>query len=85
MVDVGRRAPDWPAVPIRLEGGPGAELVIDIRNPLPTGPAGPVATSGTGTGLVGLAERAQPAGGELEHGATAAGEFRLRAALPWPA
>lgn len=81
LTNARKHAPRRP-VSIRLEGGPGAELVIDIRNPLP---AGPVAAPGTGTGLVGLAERARLAGGELEHGVTAAGEFRLRAALPWPA
>jgi signal transduction histidine kinase len=72
--------------PVRvvLEGGPGARLVIDIRNPLPEGGAAPPVTPGTGTGLVGLTERVQLAGGRLDHGVTA-GEFRLRAWIPWPA
>ncbi len=39
----------------------------------------------TGTGLVGLAERVELAGGALEHGPDAAGDFVLRATLPWPA
>lgn len=71
-------------VRIRIEGGAGAELVIDIRNPPPSGPAGPLGASGAGTGLIGLAERTRLAGGRLEHGVTASGEFRLHAALPWP-
>ena len=44
------------------------------RSPLP----------GAGTGLVGLAERVALAGGELDHGPDAAGDFVLRATLPWP-
>ncbi|WP_308249770.1 sensor histidine kinase [Sphaerisporangium fuscum] len=72
--------------PVRvvLEGRPGDGLVIEVRNPLPEpGAAAPI-TPGTGTGLVGLTERVQLAGGRLDHEATA-GEFRLRASLPWPA
>jgi signal transduction histidine kinase len=38
---------------------------------------------GSGSGLIGLAERASLAGGTLEHSATPAGEFELRARLPW--
>jgi signal transduction histidine kinase len=55
-------------------------LSIDIRNPV----AGRTSSMvGTGTGLVGLTERVQLAGGELDHRVTA-GEFRLSAWLPWP-
>jgi signal transduction histidine kinase len=40
--------------------------------------------SGTGTGLIGLTERARLTGGQLDHGVTAEGQFRLHARLPWP-
>jgi signal transduction histidine kinase len=72
--------------PVRLvlDGRPGARLTIDIRNPLPAEPAAAPASLGTGTGLAGLAERVELAGGGLRHEATA-GEFRLHAWLPWPA
>ncbi|WP_244938645.1 sensor histidine kinase [Actinomadura madurae] len=70
-------------VQVVLDGRPGDRLVIDIRNPLAGGGAGPVAP-GSGTGLVGLTERVRLAGGRLDHEAVA-GEFRLRAWLPWPA
>ena len=39
---------------------------------------------GTGTGLIGLAERVALAGGELRHGPDARGDFVLSATLPWP-
>ncbi|MEV1172006.1 sensor histidine kinase, partial [Nonomuraea sp. NPDC049784] len=39
---------------------------------------------GAGAGLIGLTERAELAGGRLEHGATPDGEFVVRAWLPWP-
>ncbi|MGX6606849.1 sensor histidine kinase [Micromonosporaceae bacterium Da 78-11] len=41
------------------------------------------AMPGAGAGLVGLRERVSLVGGRLEHGPTAAGEFHLRAWLPW--
>jgi signal transduction histidine kinase len=45
----------------------------------------PLNGSGTGTGLIGLTERARLTGGELDHGISADGRFRLRVRLPWPA
>ena len=36
-----------------------------------------------GSGLIGLAERVELAGGALEHGPNARGDFVLRAVLPW--
>ena len=37
-----------------------------------------------GDGLVGLAERVTLSGGSLVHGLDEAGDFQLRAWLPWP-
>ena len=59
-------------------------MTVEVRNPLPLG-VGAAAIPGTGTGIVGLAERASLAGGRLEHGRTTAGDYRLWAWLPWPA
>jgi signal transduction histidine kinase len=64
-------------VEVRLVGGP--EVVVEVDNPV--GRSG--GTPGSGTGLVGLAERVGLAGGRLEHGADR-GRFRLVAVLPWP-
>lgn len=70
------------AVDVLVEGGAGTGLCVEVRNRLALGAH--TVIPGGGTGLVGLAERVSLAGGRLEHGATADGEFRLRAELPWP-
>lgn len=61
-------------------------LVVEIVTRRPVG-APPAVTApalpGSGTGLVGLAERVALAGGELRHGPDAHGDFVLRATLPW--
>jgi signal transduction histidine kinase len=64
----------------------GDRLVVEVVTRRPVGvPAGAPGERlpGAGTGLVGLAERVALAGGELEHGPDAAGDFVLRASLPW--
>jgi signal transduction histidine kinase len=72
-------------VDVIVAGAAGEGLSVEVRNPWPVGvPAGPE-IPGAGTGIVGLTERATLAGGRLEHGRTAAGDFRLWAWLPWPA
>jgi signal transduction histidine kinase len=71
--------------PVRviLSGAAGAQLTIEMSNPVPASPAAAPVAPGSGTGLVGLSERVQLAGGELEH-QLASGEFRMRAWIPWP-
>jgi signal transduction histidine kinase len=71
------------AVRVAVTGAAGDGLTIEIRNPWPVGTAAAV-IPGTGTGLIGLAERAELAGGRLTHGRTPANEFALTAWLPWP-
>ena len=71
-------------VDLLIGGGPGEGLTIEVRNPAPVLAAGAPHIPGSGTGLVGLAERATLSGGELQHGLDAQGDFRLRAWLPWP-
>ena len=71
-------------VELRLEGAPGHGLTIEVRNPSPVLATGESKIPGTGTGLLGLAERATLSGGRLEHGLDGHGHFRLRAWLPWP-
>jgi len=71
-------------VTVTVRGGAGRGLTVEVRNPAPSPGAGSSArVPGAGQGLIGLAERALLAGGTLEHGRVD-GDFRLRAALPWP-
>jgi signal transduction histidine kinase len=72
------------AVEVTVDGTEGDGLTIEVRNRLPVG-VGVADIPGTGTGIVGLSERATLAGGRLEHGRTAEGDYRLWAWLPWPA
>jgi signal transduction histidine kinase len=71
-----------PGAPVRVAVTGHAEqgLVVEVGNTLRAG--GPT-LPGSGAGLVGLRERVQLAGGRLDHGPTATGEFHLRAWLPW--
>jgi signal transduction histidine kinase len=74
---------------VTLDGGPGAGLNVTIVNRLPSAAGGPEAgprpapIPGTGTGLIGLSERLELAGGTLAAGARG-GEFTVHAWLPWP-
>jgi signal transduction histidine kinase len=72
------------SVDLRIEGAPGDGLAIEVRNAAPVLAVGEAEIPGAGTGLIGLAERATLSGGNLEHGLDEAGDFRLRAWLPWP-
>jgi signal transduction histidine kinase len=85
LTNVRKHAPGA-AARVTLDGGPGAGLDITIVNRLAVasgaGADGP-RVPGSGTGLIGLGERLELAGGKLESGARA-GEFRLHAWLPWP-
>ncbi|MGJ6963110.1 sensor histidine kinase [Streptosporangium sp. G11] len=83
------------AVAVEVTGSPAGKLAVEVRNAPPPGPD-PVpgeggvegenarAGAGGGQGLIGLAERARLAGGELTAG-PAGGGFRVHAWLPWPA
>ncbi|WP_131741633.1 sensor histidine kinase [Actinomadura roseirufa] len=70
-------------VRVVLDSPGGADLTVEIVNPLPPGPP-PDPLPGAGAGLVGLGERVAMLGGDLEHGGTGDGRFRLRARLPLP-
>jgi signal transduction histidine kinase len=76
-----KHAPRQP-VELSLRGRPGSGLSIVISNPMPPAPGS--AMPGSGTGLIGLAERVELAGGTLQTTPTATGRFRLSARLPWP-
>ncbi|WP_199223816.1 sensor histidine kinase [Paraconexibacter algicola] len=81
-----RKHADGAPVDVRLHGAPGDGLTVEVDNPAPVGAAvgASARIPGAGSGLLGLRERAQLAGGRLEHGPTQDGGFRLRVWLPWP-
>jgi signal transduction histidine kinase len=66
------------AVDVRVQAGDQLTVVVISRKSA----AATDAVPGTGTGLIGLAERVALAGGELQHGPNARGDFVLRAVLP---
>ncbi|MBP2327823.1 signal transduction histidine kinase [Kibdelosporangium banguiense] len=70
-----------PGAPCTVEVGAPREgrLTISVRNGVPTSPdPGP----GGGFGLVGMAERAQLVGADLDHGPTPEGGWEVRLRLP---
>ena len=81
LTNARKHAPGSP-VTVEVSGGPGSGVSVTVSNPRRPGPAASI--PGTGTGLVGLAERARLAGGHLEHTVAADGGFRVTAWLPWP-
>jgi signal transduction histidine kinase len=70
------------AVDVTIDGG--EQLVVEVVSRRPVGVAA-APLPGAGSGLIGLGERVALAGGELQHGPDAAGDFVLRATLPWSA
>jgi signal transduction histidine kinase len=83
LTNARKHAPGQP-VTVTLGGGPGEGLDVSLVNPVRQASAGPAfPVPGSGTGLIGLTERLELAGGGLDW-RNSDGEFRLRAWLPWP-
>jgi signal transduction histidine kinase len=78
LTNARKHAPGAP-VTVAVTGGAEHGLLVEVANTLAPGGDLP----GAGAGLIGLRERVHLAGGRLEHGPTPAGEFKLRAWLPW--
>lgn len=77
-----RRHAPGAAVRVTVTGRVDDGLVVDVVNAATAASIG--AVSGSGRGLVGLAERVALVGGRLHHGPDTAGGFALHAWLPWP-
>jgi signal transduction histidine kinase len=69
-------------VDVSLAAGAGRPLVVELISRGPAGPRSGAGLPGTGTGLIGLAERVELAGGEFASGPDGNGNFVLRATLP---
>jgi signal transduction histidine kinase len=85
LTNARKHAPGAP-VHLQLDGTPGGELHVWLRNKLMTAPGR--AIPGAGSGLLGLGERVSLSGGRIDHGARRGpdGEitFQLEAWVPWP-
>jgi signal transduction histidine kinase len=68
-------------VTVTADGQAVTAAVISRRRPV-TAAQDAVAPAGAGAGLIGLAERVTLAGGQLEHGPNAIGDFVLLATIP---
>ena len=71
------------AVTVDLAGTPDDGLVVAVRNAAPVGPVARPSLPASGLGLIGLAERAELAGGRITHGVDGTGGYAVRAWIPW--
>ena len=79
LTNARKHAPGTPVqVTVTAHGQAVMAEVITARRPALAGPG----AAGAGAGLIGLAERVTLAGGQLDYGPNAAGDFVLRAAIP---
>lgn len=76
-----KHAPGLP-VDIALRGAPATGVTITVGNPLPDDDPAPPLVVGSGSGIAGMTERAELAGGTLTAGPTRR-EFLVKAHLPW--
>jgi signal transduction histidine kinase len=83
LTNARKHAPGAP-VEVNVTCGGQADLTIEVisRRTLTAALMPAQAGAGSGTGLIGLAERLALAGGDLEHRTTPEGDFVLRARLP---
>lgn len=82
LTNARKHAPAAP-VAVTITAEPGVHLSAEVVNEAP--PVRPAtAPAGSGAGLRGLAERVTLIGGDLRHGPTRAGGWRLAVRLPWP-
>ena len=80
LTNARKHAPGAPVqVRVTADGQAVTAEVISRRRPVI---AAPGAAAPAGAGLIGLAERVTLAGGQLEHGPNAIGDFVLRATIP---
>ena len=82
LTNARKHAPGTPVqVTVTAHGQAVTAEVITLRRSALAGP-GAAAPAGAGAGLIGLAERVTLAGGQLDYGPNAVGEFVLRADIP---
>ncbi|WP_156761563.1 sensor histidine kinase [Microbacterium karelineae] len=77
-----RRHAPGAAIRVRITGHPDGLLAIEVVNGRPS-PTARIEATGSGSGLMGLAERVDLADGSLDYGPNEYGGFAVRAWLPW--
>jgi len=80
LTNARKHAPGASATVVVERADDGA-VVVTVDNTAASGP--PVDLPGSGSGLVGLAERVRLVGGTLHSGPLSEGGWQLRAVLPW--
>lgn len=85
LTNAARHAPGEP-VEVTLRGAPGATAELDVSNPLPVPgrTSAGAASEGSGSGLLGITERVDLAGGRVIASGPERDRFRVAVALPWP-
>ena len=68
---------------VSVTGAADRDLCISVRNRLPIHSLAGPALPGSGSGLLGLQERVNLAGGTIVHGPDGSGDFVVDAVLPW--
>jgi signal transduction histidine kinase len=82
LTNAHKHAPTAPVV-VTITAEPGVHLSAEVVNETPPAPPA-AAPADSGAGLRGLAERVTLLGGDLGHGPTRTGGWRLAVRLPWP-
>jgi signal transduction histidine kinase len=82
LTNARKHAPGAPVEVTVTTDGQTLTAEVISRRPTATPRQAPAAPAGPGAGLIGLAERLALAGGRLEHGPNAIGDFILRATIP---
>ncbi|MEV0647396.1 histidine kinase [Phytomonospora sp. NPDC050363] len=82
LTNARKHAPGLP-VTVSIDGREGDAVTVEVSSRLPAEGTRPPEIPGSGTGLIGLTERATLVGGELTHGRSD-GHYVVRGRLPWP-
>jgi signal transduction histidine kinase len=81
LTNARKHAPDAPTT-VSVHCTEGGNVTVTVHNEPTASP--PMDLPGSGSGLVGLAERLRLVGGSIHNGPTADGGWQLRAAIPPP-
>ncbi|MDN6658839.1 MAG: sensor histidine kinase, partial [Acidipropionibacterium jensenii] len=81
LTNAGKHAPGA-TVRVALSGGKGEGVRLKVTNPVRGSQTGRSTVPGSGSGLIGVAERVESLAGRIDYG-TQQGEFVVEVWLPW--